>query len=366
MGLLKSLRRVSLWRGYARDLLLDERKYPARVPPAERLRAWRLGLLSESYRSYRWMGVDLRLFLNDVERYVRTPFVNGDAAKLLNDKLLFHEVVAPHARTPEILGWILQGRWHSVGSPEHADPARSILGAEPGARFVVRMRTGGGGRSIAFLEVRDGEVLLDGRAYGPERLDELWRTFQDHLVTRFVDQGSYARTIFPAATNTLRALTMRDPDTGRAFLAAAIHRFGTSASAPLDNVGKGGLWCEVDVDAGTLGRAVTRVVGYRPEFRTNHPETGERITSVALPRWPEAVETLLRLHDALPLVRQVGWDLVLADDGPWIIEGNNYSGIDIFQVFGPLLTDPRVERFYRSCGVLRRRLPGGAATARTA
>ncbi|HCE01336.1 MAG TPA: hypothetical protein DER07_09870 [Armatimonadetes bacterium] len=363
MGLLKSLRRVSLWRGYVSDLVRDERKYPGKVRLGERLRAWSRGLLSESYLSYGAGETDLRLYLNDVERYVRTPFVNGPGTRLVNDKLLFHEVVAPHARTPEILGWVLQGRWHAVGSSPNSHPLRVLLGAPDGSRFVLRLRTGGGGRGVAFLEAPDGALLLDGRAYGPSELDGLWAGFQDHILTRFVEQGSYARAIFPAATNTLRVLSMRDPESGRVFLAAAIHRFGTSASAPLDNVGRGGLWCEVDLSTGTLGRAVTRVVEGRPQFRTDHPETGAAITGVALPCWPQTLETLLRLHEALPLIQQVGWDLVLADDGPWIIEGNNYSGIDIFQVFGPLLTDPRVERFYRHHRVLRRRVPGADATA---
>ncbi|MCX7800957.1 MAG: hypothetical protein N2109_11520 [Fimbriimonadales bacterium] len=365
MGALRTLRRLSRWRGCVADLVRDEIRYPGRVSFGQRLRAWRRLWLSESLLEYEPSGRDPRLYLNDWERYVRTPFVNGDAARMLDDKLLFHQVCSPHLRTPEPLGWIWRGRWHGLGGPENDDPRGPLFGGDRGDRFLLRLRTGAGGRAIALLRVADGAVEAHGRRFGPDELDELWARCSDHLLTPFVEQGAYARAIFPDAANTLRVLSLRDPETGRAFLAAAIHRFGTSASAPLDNVGRGGIWCEVDRETGELGPAVTRVLDGRLRFRDDHPETGASIRGVLLPHWEQTTRSLLRLHDALPMVHQVGWDLLLADDGPWLIEGNNYSGVDIFQMFRPLLTDPRVVRFYLRHGVLRRRVPDGAATARS-
>lgn len=365
MAALSKLRRLSQWRGCVADLLRDELKYPGEVSLGQRLRAWSRLWLSESLLEYEPSKNDPRIYLNDWERYVRTPFVNGDASRLLNDKLLFHEVCSPHMRTPEVLGWVWNGVWHGLGAPKNAHPREVLFGGAHGDRFLLRLRTGAGGRQIAFLRTHAGSVESDGRRFGPDELDALWKGFSDHLLTPFVEQGAYARAIFPEASNTLRVLSLKDPATGRAFLAAAIHRFGTGASAPLDNVGRGGLWCDVDLETGELGRAVTRVLDGRLRFREDHPETGARIAGVRLPSWLETSRALLRLHDSLPMVHQVGWDLLLGDDGPWLIEGNNYSGIDIFQVFRPLLRDPRVVRFYRTHGVLRRRVPDGAATARS-
>jgi hypothetical protein len=55
----------------------------------------------------------------------------------------------------------------------------------------------------------------------------------------------------------------------------------------------------------------------------------------------------------VPFIRYAGWD-VLVDDGgtPVIIEGNNNTDLDLFQVHGGLLRDPRVRRFYETCKVL--------------
>jgi hypothetical protein len=73
--------------------------------------------------------------------------------------------------------------------------------------------------------------------------------------------------------------------------------------------------------------------------------------------------------------RYIGWDVVLADDGIWILEANSRTNVKPFSSARPPLTDPRVVDFYCRHGVLRGRrgrlptpelvLPGNAALATT-
>ena len=51
---------------------------------------------------------------------------------------------------------------------------------------------------------------------------------------------------------------MIDPDDGRAFPAAAVHRFGTRRSRSVDNWSRGGLSCWIDIRTGTLGPGVSK------------------------------------------------------------------------------------------------------------
>jgi hypothetical protein len=63
---------------------------------------------------------------------------------------------------------------------------------------------------------------------------------------------------------------------------------------------------------------------------------------------------VLRAAVSLPLNRYVGWDVVVDDAGsPVIIEANKNTDVNLLQVHGGLLVEPRVRQFYQAVGVLR-------------
>lgn len=64
-----------------------------------------------------------------------------------------------------------------------------------------------------------------------------------------------------------------------------------------------------------------------------------------MPRWAELTATLLELLGALPIFNYVGWDVLVTNDGFYIIEGNNAPTIVSLQLTRPALSDPRVRRF---------------------
>ena len=45
--------------------------------------------------------------------------------------------------------------------------------------------------------------------------------------------------------------------------------------------------------------------------------------------------------------------MVVTDDGFRILEGNQYTDVNLLQIHGPLLADPRVAAFYRRHRVIR-------------
>ena len=86
-------------------------------------------------------------------------------------------------------------------------------------------------------------------------MEALLAPLRRYLITEFVVQAPYAASIYPHTTNMVRILTLWDLAVGRPFLAAAVHRFGTARSAPVDNWhgGWGGLSARIDLDSGVLG-----------------------------------------------------------------------------------------------------------------
>jgi hypothetical protein len=140
---------------------------------------------------------------------------------------------------------------------------------------------------------------------------------------------------------------MRDPETQRSFVATAVHRFGNSKSAPVDNWTAGGLSVRVDLETGALSTGITYPRAGSLEWHHSHPETGAQIEGIVVPGWQNVIARILAAADAYDFLSYVGWDVVIRDDGFSVLEGNNYTDVNLLQIHGGLLKDKRVAQFYR-------------------
>lgn len=240
---------------------------------------------------------------------------NGHYAYVLDNKALFADAMAARGLpTPPLLASYIGGRW------------RVLSEAGLCGHVVVKPVLGSKGRGLSIVE---GERLL--REAPP----------QDSIATPVVVQAPYAAAINAGSLNTIRALMVRAP-TGEAVLCAATHRFGTRASGAVDNFSAGGLVARIDRDTGTLGPGMTIGPRNRVLVMPAHPETGERIEGVVVPRWDEVRELLSDLGAAFPELHYVGWDIAVGADGPTVIEGNAHPSLRFFQLTDRLAQDPAV------------------------
>jgi len=194
------------------------------------------------------------------------------------------------------------------------------------------------------VERQDEEaVRVNGRETSVDALAAQLST-GTHVVSERIRQGAYAEGLYPHAVNTVRVVTMRDEQ--GPFLAFAVQRIGTAASTPTDNLNLGGLAAPIDRDTGVLGPA-KRLEADRPATaHHHHPETGAAIAGAQVPGWDDLAGHALDLMEALPELRYVGWDLILREEGPLVLEGNSYPGVQVAQLHAPLGEDPRIARFF--------------------
>jgi len=341
-------------RQYIRWLIHDERTNRRPIPRAERLRAWKAGFLSLTYRMCQIDRNGPKDYVTDRMRYLRTPFLNGSYSVVLDDKLIFNEVFRRHpGLLPETYGLFRRDRVLPLSSDRVVsyDDVLRLLDAK--GRLVVKPTTGGGGGNVVVLERRADGVAWNGEVGAPERLRERLKSSRDRLLTEFVQQARYAQEIHPGSANTIRVLCLWNDDEKEPFVARAVHRFGSPATIPVDNITQGGLDALVDLESGRLGRGARMTPDGRPEWHDSHPDTGARIEGVQVPRWRETLDALLAVHSKYPELPYVGWDVVVTEDGFKLLEGNNMSGLWMFQVHGPLLANPRVRRFFERRKVLR-------------
>ena len=266
---------------------------------------------------------------------------------LLHDKLLFERVIGRYTPVPPTLALIERGK---VFGPTPDGPVRdreALLAYAQTQPLALKPALGAKGKGVYKLSWQGGP-LLDGVAISLAELDTLLSSLDYYLVVPWIAQADYAATVFPDSGNSLRLITMRDPGDGhRPFIAAAVQKFGTRASAPTDNWSRGALFAPVALETGvmTAGLADFSKTGGKPVWHPTHPDTGARIEGVTVPRWAELTAALLGLLGALPIFNYVGWDVLVTNDGFYIIEGNNAPTIVSLQLTRPALSDPRVRRF---------------------
>jgi hypothetical protein len=295
---------------------------------------------------------DPRLYISDVRNGALNRRPNRGRGTLLDDKLVFW--FALRGLTPNVaplLGLVDRGRFVPLdGDDARVRPLGEVL-REAERVLVVKPTRGAQGRGILIIEPgmrQGGRPGVNGR---PSTLETIVRRVGagQHVVAPFIEQAAYAREIFPAALNTVRVMTMVDVATGRPFIPACVHRFGTSRTAPFDAFFGGGVAAPVDLATGVMGPAVGALPrDGRRDVLDRHPDSGAQIAGVQVPRWRELCDHLLAVADHLRFLPYIGWDVAVTDDGFLINEGNGAPSLGLLQACGPILADERVAVFFRS------------------
>jgi hypothetical protein len=323
------------------------------IPWRQRLLCLRHGFNSRSASFYgASLPPDPSLYISDWREAALSKRPNRAYGLVLDDKLVFWLTMrrlTPHLAP--LAGFIRQGRFHPIDRAQDHCPVDELVGRVT-APLVLKPARGTLGRGIHILEPGPDGLRINGKPGSAATILPSLRA-GSYVVAPWIEQAAYARAIFPAAVNSIRVMTLIDPDSGEPFLPFAAHRFGVGRTAPFDGFGTGGIVAGIDVPSGRVGPAVSAPPGRGRTVQEAHPDTGVPIAGVQVPRWGEICAHLLALAGRVPFLPYIGWDVVVTDDGFLINEGNSRQSLRVLQAAcGSLLEDPRVRRFYRFHGVL--------------
>jgi hypothetical protein len=324
----------------------------------DKFSAWRRGFLVENAIVYGFPRADWRDYVNDYLRGNQGADINPipqffDHKLMLRALLLQHGF--PQAGTFALIGNALLGKADAQLDPLGPQPRLVSLSAleeamrAHGGPFIVKPQDSGYGYHVSLVEAR-GEGLVRRRGLKVTRY-RVRPSATTTLVEHVIPQHPFWRELYPDSGNSMRILTLWTPGTPAPFIAAAAQRIGASDTAPTDNFQGGGIGAPIELDTGTLRRAVRRSPQGQRQELTHHPETGVRIEGARLPYWESICETTLRAATVLGIARYVGWDVMVDVDGrPIIIEGNANSGVRVLQLESGLLKNPAVRHFYEALG----------------
>jgi hypothetical protein len=333
----------------------------------ERWRAWRHGFETGSYRAYRLAENDTRNYVPDFPMSFHGTKINGFFNPIVGNKLvLSHMLRGFGVPCAPLIGAIVKGHAFPFPQPDvdslsragavkpsYHKPLAETLGdwVSMGRKLVLRPHWSGGGEGVFFVDRPQDQWHINGFPCAEEDLLLIVSSLDRYVVTGYIQQAQYAARIFSRTANTIRVLTLRDAD--GPYVAAVVHRFGSSRSYPVDNFhqGRGGLSVHIDPATGVMGKGLTVNSQGKLEFFAKHPETEAPLEGVAIPNYELMVKGLMTACDNLPEALMVGWDVLMTDDGYCVIEGNSPPGLVVWQVHQPLLSNRRNARFFHAHGI---------------
>lgn len=325
----------------------------------KRFKMWKLGFLSDKYAAYDLKRNENHLYTTDYQEII-ARFINYPYSEVLNNKLIFERFYREHIKVPKSYAIIDNGLIYEyrLSDKSYNEPKTNIGPeleklAEQYGKLVMKPIKGAMGAGVMIVGFAgSGRLAINNKIYDTSALEEILRSFKKYFISEYIEQASYSKNIFPDAMNSMRILTMIDPKENRPFIAAAVKRFGTCKSAPVDNNTIGGISAAIDINTGELSKA-SQFTGKEVIWHSKHPDSGATIEGLVIPNWTDIKEQIYNLLTCFPMIKYVGWDIAEQDERIVALEGNNHPQARLLQIHKPLLGDERVVRFYKHHRIIK-------------
>jgi len=180
----------------------------------------------------------------------------------------------------------------------------------PSAKLVFKVADGKCG---AQVEVKDCEEFT------PKNLLTFMRAQGYDLVEEFIVQHAKINGLSPSAVNTVRIITQLNQQDEVDILGC---RFRISVDSAVDNMAAGNLAAPVDEKTGIVSGPGVYSDITKPD-EVYHPITGVKIPGFQIPFWKSTIQLAKDAALLHPQNRSIGWDIVITDKGPGLIEGNH-------------------------------------------
>lgn len=233
----------------------------------------------------------------------------------LGNKVAFHNVChrynIPH---PQIIATALKGDVKIFEKPTTETIAIKPSGGE-------------GGRGFSLAEIDSAQP------YWRDEMIRIIKARTDYrpsgwIIQNKIENHTDLKPIALSAVITARIVTMIN-EVGAPELITAILRFPYDPEIKVDNLKAGGMMASIDMETGCLDRACEGLGAHDLE---RHPVSGLEFKGFQVPFIQEAVELSLLAHrTGFSEYSMIGWDVVITDDGPVILEGNGKPAIYITQ-----------------------------------
>ncbi|CAM4144597.1 sugar-transfer associated ATP-grasp domain-containing protein [Zobellia nedashkovskayae] len=140
------------------------------------------------------------------------------------------------------------------------------------------------------------------------------------VIQGYIEQHSFFDEFIPDSVATIRITTVID-NQNKISVRASYLRLGRLNETHVKSVSH--VRVPIDSTNGTL-----KDMGYLANWQTTtiHPDSKVTFLSKTIPQYQESVNLVLNLHERMPMVRSIGWDIIINNDNkPVLMEWNGYS-----------------------------------------
>lgn len=287
------------------------------------------GYLADQYVLYDFRHNDKKEYLSEFDWY-RSRYINKPFDFLMNNKIACNEILQQYVRVPRIYAFSREKLISDFdGRQLDFNDLCSII-AEKHPVFIKPYGKGKG-NGVFRLDYREQRYYADNKALTKDEMIDFLKKQKNWMICEAMSQHKYSSDIYSQTVNTIRLITLREPETGNYKIFFAVQRIGTHETIPVDNGSRGGLVSKIDLETGTLSEA--RCLHSLDVYKI-HPDSGAPIEGVKIPGWDNIKTKMLSLADKLPYMYFVAWDILITPDDFCIIEANTSSGVNIIQLWG--------------------------------
>ena len=188
--------------------------------------------------------------------------------------------------------------------------ARNIDELKKHSKIVFKLSNGKCGVSVKIFETANFEL---------DKIIEFMKLNDFDMVETFVIQHAKLHELSPSAVNTVRIFTQLDDSNKVEVLGC---RLRISINSYVDNMAAGNAAASIDEKTGIVNLAgVFSDITKQPiEI---HPITQIPILGFQIPFWNECLKLAKEAAVQHPENRSIGWDIVVTEEGPGLIEGNH-------------------------------------------
>lgn len=305
------------------------------------------GFVPDQYEIYDFRHNSYKNFLSEFDWY-RSRRINGKDAYVLNNKIVCAQLIGQYASIPET--YFIKKRKNVVSENGRIiDDDYLINFLKEKKKSIFKPISTGKGKNVFLIEFKDNAFYLNGKICKEEEFLNILHSKKDWFISEFIEEASFLKSLFAESTNTLRVITVRNEKNNAFEILFSVLRIGRNSSIPVDNASQGGLVAKVNLETGELSEAKSL---HNTEVYVTHPDSNAQIKGVVIPDWKGLSNSIINLSERFPYLDFIAWDILLVDNGFYVIEANASSGVNIVQIWGGQ-RNGRLGDIYRYHGIIK-------------
>ena len=180
----------------------------------------------------------------------------------------------------------------------------------------AKVTTGEGGHGVTKIVIKDHDV---NKLY-KELLDK-----KQFLVEEAIIQSDELNEINDNVVNSFRVVSIYKD--GRIYIVNNALRVNQGNDSVI------GCTDDIYFSLNEKGLIDSNVIDDYGNIYDIHPLTGKKFSEVKINGVKEAFDMVKKMHKEIPQIRYIGWDFAFTNNGPELVEGNEYPGYGLFQFY---------------------------------